>query len=64
MRPTHRRDTIRAIRFTQSHEGVPIFGSRIVVQLGAGQDLVSVDLKTTDVEDVSPTATLSSERSA
>ena len=52
----------RVIRFTQSHEGVPIFGSRIVVELGAGQDLVSVDLKTTDVEDMSPTATLSSEQ--
>jgi hypothetical protein len=36
----------RVVRFRQSHQGVPVFGSRVVVELGAEQEFVSADLKT------------------
>jgi len=40
----------RVVRFRQAHRGVPVFGSRVVVELGAAQEFVSADLKTGRVE--------------
>ncbi|MGD1058055.1 MAG: M4 family metallopeptidase [Solirubrobacteraceae bacterium] len=40
----------RVVRFRQSHRGIPVFGSRVVVELGAEREFVSVDMKIGRVE--------------
>ena len=40
----------RVIRFRQTHRGIPVFGSRVVVEIGASQEFVSADVKTGRVE--------------
>jgi bacillolysin len=48
----------RVVRFRQVHRGVPVFGSRVVVELEESQGLVSIDTNTAHQE-ASPVAGLS-----
>lgn len=50
----------RVVRFLQTHRGVPVFASRVVVELGSEQELVSADVKTAKPRlDADPVARLS-----
>jgi hypothetical protein len=40
----------RTVRFRQLHRGVPVFGSRVVVELTPGSALVAIDMRTARVE--------------
>jgi bacillolysin len=48
----------RVVRFLQTHRGVPVFASRVVVELGSERELVSADVKTATL-DADPVARLS-----
>ena len=49
----------RLLRFEQTHESVPIFGSNAVVELGQNRKFVSASAEVTQVGDVDPTPTIS-----
>lgn len=49
----------RLVRFQQTREWIPIFGSRAVVELDENRELVSVDADVAEVEGVSAVATVS-----
>jgi Zn-dependent metalloprotease len=51
----------RLVRFHQTHTAIPIFGSRVVVELSQDRQLVSVNAEIADVEDLSPVPALSEE---
>ena len=54
----------RLVRFRQSHEAIPVFGSHAVVELTATRDLVSVDCRFGAVRDVPPVPTLDAAQAA
>jgi bacillolysin len=49
----------RLVRFDQTKSSIPIFGSRIAVEIDESRALVSMDAELADVERVAPVATLS-----
>ncbi len=51
--------TNRLVQFGQTQASIPIFGSRVVVQLDRNRELVDIGGDLADVRDVSPVATLS-----
>ncbi len=49
----------RLVRFDQTKSSIPIFGSRIAVELDESRGLVSMDAELADVRQVAPVATFS-----
>jgi bacillolysin len=47
------------VRFAQTHQGIPVFGSSAVVELTETRDLVSVTAQLDEVSDVDPVESLS-----
>jgi hypothetical protein len=52
----------RLVRFEQTKSAVPIFGSQVVVELGADRQLVSVDSEVARIKEVSPIASVTPEQ--
>jgi bacillolysin len=51
----------RLVRFAQTHGTIPVFGGEAVVELGDGNDLVSIDARLGDVGGTSPLPNLTPE---
>jgi len=49
----------RIVKFVETKNSIPIFGSNIVVELGQNQELVSINGQLTHVDDVNSVATIS-----
>lgn len=49
----------RVLRFEQQHDAIPVFGSRMIVELDQGRELVDMQGDVAEIPDVDPVATLS-----
>lgn len=49
----------RSVKFVQSLNGIPVYGSLVTVEVDAGRELVTLDSAIGDPRDISPDATLS-----
>jgi Zn-dependent metalloprotease len=53
------RTETRLVRFKQTHQAIPVFGSKAVVEVDRDGALVSLDAELADMGDISPTASIS-----